>query len=125
MMWAVARTVENLSYEQWQPSRDAAPQDSLRVDFADGSHTRVPNGGWHEANSALALMAFLGVTPSTLDEAEGKAIPIRVAPDGEIMIPQQIMNMGRGQLLRSDWFERGERGPPASEPTERGGSLGA
>lgn len=108
MMWAVTKQVENLTYETWQPSRDAMAQHSLRIDLADGQHTRVANGGWDDDNPALALMAFLGVSPSTLDEAKGTVVPIQVTMGGEIIVHQKAIEVGFGMLDEAEWFEPAE-----------------
>lgn len=98
------RRIDAICYDTFQPSPDAQPQDSLKITLANGEVARVPNTGFSDENPALCLMAYLGVSPSTLDDAVGESLPIQLTHYGAV-VPDFVLNNGRRCLHRSAWFD--------------------
>lgn len=99
------RKVKAIRYETYRPSAEAMPINSLTIECRDGKVLRIPNGGWTPNNPALCVMAFLGVRPSTLDEAVGKWIPVKVLDNDDYVVPDPVVNVGQVALKRRAWFE--------------------
>lgn len=97
--------VENIKYVTEQPEGAPYPINAMRFDLANGEHVYVPNGGWTTKNPALCVLAFLGLKPSEIDEAEGAFLPFVVTPGGELAVPAFVVQQGRHILENAEWFE--------------------
>jgi len=73
--------------------------DYLRIDFEDNPSMYISNGPFNHKNPALCLQAYLEVSPSRLDEAIGKKIPV-----SDSGVPKIVIQTGKKRLVNSDWF---------------------
>lgn len=104
--------IESISYIQHSPKDAPWPVDAMKIDLEGGKTIYVPNGEWEKGNPALCVMGFLGVRPSTLEEAEGKALPYVIGPNGNPGVPELVVAQGQRALEREDWFETEETEEP-------------
>jgi len=114
-------TVTHVSYE----SRPQMGADAVRVtlvtdgsDLTDDAFTRqsdgsqvtadtweypVTNADWHIENPWLALLAYCGAQPSTVeDDFVGSTVPLQTAGDS-VEIPMTVFGNGQAILRQSDW----------------------
>jgi hypothetical protein len=91
--------IENMEYATSPDGIEA-----LRIDFVDAETKYIPNGDYTFENKALRVMAYIGVSPSTLDEAEGKELPMKVDHEGNTWIPQNVVQKGAARLQEAQWF---------------------
>lgn len=96
--------IETIRFVSEQPEDAPYPVNAMRIDLSNGEYIYVPNGGWTTNNPALCVQAFLGVTPSTLHDAEGTFLPYVTAADGRLGIPQFVVTQGRDILEQAEWF---------------------
>lgn len=97
------REMEYVTYHP--PAKGANPMDALRITFDNDHVAHVPNTGWTAENPALCVMAYLGVSPTRLDEAEGKPLPVEVTQDHEFIPHPSVVQRGADLLDEADWFE--------------------
>lgn len=85
----------------------------LRVDDGDGGQatTTVKNAKFDITNNALCVIAYLGVSPSTLSDAEGATIPLTIDVGGNLAVPGLVVQQGREALVATGW------GPDPSRET--------
>jgi hypothetical protein len=63
----------------------------------------VTNADWHIENPWLALLAYCGAQPSTVeDDFVGSTLPLQVAGDS-IEIPMTVFGNGQAILKQSEW----------------------
>lgn len=103
------RRVERLRYDTHRFEEYGPLVNVLVVELDNGEVLRVPNGGWTTDNPALQVLAYLGVSPSTMDDAEGERfLPVEVVRSGdgafEYEVPRMVLDHGRANLRRADWF---------------------
>lgn len=84
--------------------------DILRVRFSDGAETYthdIPNGDFTLDNPALQFMGAIGVSPSTLEGARGRYVPIVDARDqdryGDKALSNILLTAGREMLEQQPW----------------------
>lgn len=99
----VSYEITEAEYRTFSP-KNGHEMDVLRIGLSNGEAAQVPNGGWTTDNEALCTMAYLGVSPSTLDEAVGESVPIMILEDGTHGVPMFVVNIGREALRTADWF---------------------
>lgn len=109
------RKVETLRYDSHREETMMPPMDVLVIELDNGTVLRVPNGGWTPDNPALQVLAFLGVSPSTMDEAEGERfLPVEVEREGEgtyeYQVPDMVFANGEASLRRAEWFVPADEG---------------
>jgi hypothetical protein len=75
----------------------------LKIPLDDGTTVMVENGSFALSNNALAVMAFLGVRPSTLDEAVGMLLPVVVTRSGRWAVAPFAVAAGRRALDAAAW----------------------
>lgn len=80
-------------------------QDVLYIDFEDAGYININNTGFAATNWSLMLQAYLGVRPSTLDDAVGKTLPMCETPEQEFesFPPDWVFDKGKQMLIDSDW----------------------
>jgi len=111
---AVVLEIEDMSYATFTPSRDAQTIETLRIEFTNGNHAHVPNGDFSVNNPALCVMAFLGVSPSTMEEADGELLPIKIMEGREITAADFVIGNGKRALKQSVWGPDVEDGGSAA-----------
>lgn len=87
--------------------RHGAQCDVLRIELDTPMNVVVidlPNTNWSASNPSLMFMAYLGLSPSTVDEAAGEEIPVVIRPDGEVDVHPSVFSLGQSVLQRAEWF---------------------
>lgn len=100
---AIASRVESIEYTTAQHDEAPARVSVLRIRLENGAVIDVENGGFHLRNPALCVMAYLGVSPSTLDEAEGESLPYIIHVSGEPTVAPFVVTHGRRALKQEPW----------------------
>lgn len=110
-MASIYKTVDRLEYgkrfkEQIQTQKRAQlPEQqyfTLDIHFEDGTVCSVMNGDFTMQNPALQVMAYCGVTPSTIEKASGTEMPIVYNGRG-VQLHRKVLNMGKEYLAQAAW----------------------
>lgn len=105
--------MNSASFNQWATVTDAhyrsrmnmqADEFVITLETTDDQYeTRVVNGTFSQENPTLALLAYAGAKPSTIDnDFVGSTLPVQRAGT-TVQIPQQVFGNGQMILKESVW----------------------